>query len=509
MNYQNINATERWLIIIAVMSATIMQVLDTTIVNVALPYMQGSLNATSDQISWTLTSYLVSSAIFMPLTGYLTDRLGRKNYLLGCIVGFTAASILCGAAQSLSQMVIFRLLQGAFGAGLVPLSQAIMADIYPPHERGKAMAIWGAGVMLGPILGPSLGGYLTDIANWRWTFYVNVPIGVLTALLAWQVTPDTPKKRRGMDWVGLIYISTAIAATQYVLDRGNQENWFAGTSIQLASMVGGLSLIAFLLNNLQKHPYEVFDLSIFKDRNFTVASIVLAIFGLGLYGTMVIQPLMLENLLNYPVLTSGLSMVPRGLSSMLSMIIVGKIIHKVDPKKLIIIGILLAAIGTGVGTYYSLNVNLWWIVWPLLFQGFGLGMIFVPLAAVAFSTLPAKARAEAAGLYSLLRTMGSSIGIAVTITLWTRHSQVAWNEIGAHIQAINPAVSQYLAPLHLQANSPQGAAVLGQMLSQQAGMVSFVSVFSFITWSFLAMIPLVFLLKSQKGTSASAAAISD
>ncbi|MDF2690676.1 MAG: family efflux transporter permease subunit [Gammaproteobacteria bacterium] len=391
-------------------------------------------------------------------------------------------------------MVIFRLLQGAFGAGLVPLSQAIITDIYPPEERGKAMALWGAGVMIGPILGPTLGGYLTDIANWRWTFYVNVPIGILTALLAWQVVPDTAKKIRGINWTGLILISLTIASTQYVLDRGNQENWFDGLSIQLASIIGVLSFIGFL----QKHQNDVFDIGIFKDRNFTVASSLLAVFGLGLYGTMVIQPLMLENLLNYPVLTTGLSMVPRGLSSMISMMMVGKIIHRTDPRVLIVIGILLAAFGTYVGTYYSLNIDLWWIIWPLIFQGFGLGMVFVPLAAVAFSTLPPSSRAEAAGMYSLLRTMGSSIGIAVTITLWTRHSQIAWNEIGSHIQIYNSATRDYLSALHLQATSPQGAAVLGQMLGQQAGMMSFVSVFSFITWSFLAMLPFVFLLKYKK-----------
>jgi len=499
--YLSLNAAQRWLITIAVMSATLMQVLDTTIVNVALPHMQGSLNAAPDQISWTLTSYLVASGIFMPLTGYLTDRLGRKKYLTYSIAGFTLASVLCGAAHSLTQMVLFRLLQGIFGAGLVPLSQAILTDIYSPEERGKAMAIWAIGVMVGPILGPTLGGYLTDVVNWRWTFYVNVPIGLFALLLAWQVVPETATKKRGMDWFGLSLISIAIGATQYLLDRGNQEDWFNARSIQLSLILALGGLLGFLLHSLKQREHIVFDVRIFKDRNFTIASILLALFGLGLYGSMVIQPLFLEDLLNYPVLIAGLVMAPRGISSLFSNVLVGKLLGHIDPRWLIATGVGLSALGVSVGAHYTTNISTWWFIWPLLIQGFGLGMVFVPLSTMAFLTLSQSARTEAAGIFSLMRTLGSSIGIALTITVLTRHTQIAWNQLGGFIHPYNPALLNYLQPLHLKANDASAALILGNELAKQAQMIAFIDAYKFIEWSFLAMLPLLLLLRRPKSGS--------
>jgi DHA2 family multidrug resistance protein len=495
LSSKTFTATERWLITLAVMSATIMQLLDTTIVNVALPHMQASLNAAPDQITWILTSYLVSSAIFMPLTGYFSDRLGRKNYFLICIAGFVGASILCGASTSLSEIVIFRLLQGLFGAGLVPLSQAIMTDIFPEEERGKAMAIWGVGIMLGPILGPTLGGYLLEIANWRWLFYINVPVGIFSLLLAWRVVPDTVKKPRDMDWFGFFLIAVAIGATQYLLDRGNRVDWFDAMEIRIAAVLAVSGLLGFIIHQMRPDTKAVFDMRIFKDRNFTLCSLLLAAMGIGLYGTMVVQPLMMENLLNYPVLTTGLAMAPRGIGSMLGMLLVGRLIKNVDPRLLIIIGILFSAAGTAVGMYYNLQMSMGWFVWPLLIQGFGIGLIFVPLSVVAFSTLSAHLRTEATGLYSLLRTMGGSIGISIVITLFTRYSQQAWNNLGGFIQPFNPAVATYLKPLHLDPYSPLGSAVLGQVLSRQSQIVALDNVFALITWVFILMLPCVFLLR--------------
>src|SRR3954464_8149347 len=243
---------ERLMITLAVMSATLIQVLDTTIVNVALPHMAGGLGATTDQISWVLTSSLVSSAIVMPLTGYFADTIGRKRYLIVCIAGFVAASALCGVAQSLVQIVAFRLLQGVFGAALVPLSQAIMTDAYPPEERGKAMAIWGLGVMVGPVLGPTLGGWLTDVASWRWTFYINVPIGALSFFLATAYVPETEKRGRRMDWTGLVLLGSGVAGVQYTLDRGNQQDWFAAVDIRVAALLGALGTLGFLFWSLQR-----------------------------------------------------------------------------------------------------------------------------------------------------------------------------------------------------------------------------------------------------------------
>lgn len=495
--YKSIKPLDRLLITIVVMSATLMQVIDTTIVNVALPHMQGSLSASPDEITWTLTSYLVSAAIFMPLTGYFADRLGRKNYLIISIIGFTVASILCGASMTLTQMVTCRLLQGIFGAALVPLSQAILTDIFPPEERGKAMAIWGMGVMVGPILGPTLGGYLTDIASWRWTFYINVPVGIFTLLLI-NVIPTTEKKLRAMDWTGLAFMSMAIGGLQFVLDRGNTSDWFNSRSIQIITYLTVSSVLGFMLHYSQSQKNAVFDLRIFKDRNFAISSIVLCIFGLGLYGIMVIQPIMMENLLDYPVLTTGLIIAPRGISSMISMVIVSKLISRVDPRKIIILGTLLCCGGMWICTRYSLNINTFWLLTPMLLQGFGFGMVFVPLSTVAFSTLPIEMRTEAAGLFSLLRTIGGSIGISIAITLMTRHAQLFWNELGGWITPYNPALSTYLHPLHTNAKQPLGSMVLGNLLSQQANMISFINVVMFIIWCFLGMIPLVMLLKKGK-----------
>ncbi len=503
----DISPATRALITVAVMSATLIQVLDTTIVNVALPHMEGTLSATADQITWVLTSYLVASAIFMPLTGYFTDRLGRKKYLLISIGGFVIASALCGAAANITQIVLFRLLQGIFGAALVPLSQAIMADIYPEEDRGTAMAIWGMGVMVGPILGPTLGGYLTEVASWRWTFYINVPLGFLSFMLAWRVVPDTPTKARQMDWFGLILISIAIGAIQYFLDRGNQDDWFNSASIRLIGLIAVTSFLGFLLHSLRQKNKSVFDITIFNDRNFTLASLVLALFGLGLYGAMVILPLMLEGLFNYPVLTTGLVMAPRGISGLVSMLVVSKLIKKVDPRILILAGISISGSGMVIGAYYNLAVSPGWIIGPLLLQGFGLGMIFVPLSAIAFATLSPHLRSEAAGLFSLLRTMGSSMGISIIATVFSRHGQMAWNQWGGFINPYNPALINYLQHIHMNIHQPLAIFILQQQLYRQAQMVSFVNVYIFITWSFVLMLPLVLLLKKPKKKAASVAVV--
>lgn len=493
--HEKFSPLDRWLITIAVMTATLMQVLDTTIVNVALPTMQGSLSATPDEITWVLTSYLVASAIFMPLTGYFSDILGRKNYLLLSILGFVIASGLCGAATSISGMVFFRLLQGVFGAALVPLSQAILADVYPPEERGKAMAIWGIGVMVGPILGPTLGGYLTEIATWRWTFYINLPIGILALLIAWQVMPDSDKKSRNMDWLGLTLLSCGIGGTQYALDRGNHSDWFASTEIWIASMLAIGGIIGFCVNSYYQKSKSVFDIRIFKDRNFLVSSLILAMFGLSVFGGMVVLPLLLENLLNYPVITTGFAMAPRGICAMISMIIVSKLIKTVDPRIIVIIGIMFCTLGSIPGTYYNLQINTWWVVWPLIIQGFGIGLMFVPLSAVAYSTLPDTMRVEAAGLFSLLRTMGSSIGISIIITLFTRHTQSAWNQLGGFVNPYNPALTSYLQSMQLDMQNPLAMPLIANEVGKQAQMLAFVDVYAFIAWSILGMLPLVFFIR--------------
>jgi DHA2 family multidrug resistance protein len=499
------SGSARIFVTLAVMSSTLIQVLDTTIVNVALPHMQGELGATSDQISWILTSYLVSAAIFMPLTGYFADILGRKRYLLICIAGFVAASALCGISRNLTEIVLFRMLQGVFGAALVPLSQAIMSDAYPPEERGKAMAIWGLGVMVGPVLGPTLGGWLTDAASWRWTFYINVPVGGLSWFLASQFVPDTPKAPRKMDWIGLALLSIGIAGLQYAIDRGNQQDWFGAMDIRVSALLGTVGMIGFVIYSLRSKGHALFNIRIFADRNFGTACFVVAALGLGMFGGMIIQPILLEGLLDYPIVTTGLVMAPRGIATAISMLIVGRLVNRIDARLLVAVGMLLSAGGSYAMTNYSLDINKFWVIWPAMVQGLGLGLIFVPLSTIAYATLPRARMAEAAGLYSLVRTMGSAFGISVITTMMSRESQVIWNELGGHIQKFNPAVSAYLHALHLSPTDPKAIAVIAGQIAQQSEMIAMLDMFKLISWSFLLMLPLVlFLRRSRPGADAMA-----
>jgi DHA2 family multidrug resistance protein len=489
---------ERLMITLAVMSATLIQVLDTTIVNVALPHMAGQLGATIDQISWVLTSYLVSSAIVMPLTGYFADTLGRKKFLLISISGFVAASALCGIAQNLAEIVLFRLLQGVFGAALVPLSQAIMTDAYPPEERGKAMAIWGLGVMVGPVLGPTLGGWLTDVASWRWTFYINLPVGALSFFLATQYVKSAERRERRMDWTGLALLGSGVAGIQYMLDRGTTADWFSAMDIRVAAAIGVVGLVSFTAWSFMRGPRALFDLRIFKDRNFAMACLVMLSMGLGLFGGLVLQPILLEGLLQYPIVTTGLVMAPRGVATAIAMTVAGRLVGKVDVRYLIGTGMVLGAIGSWAMTHYSLEVSLFWIIWPAFVQGLGFGLIFVPLSAIAYLTLPRSRTAEAAGIYSLVRTVGAAAGISIVTTLVTRESQVNWNELGAHVTKFNPAVRAYLDSLHLSATDPHAMALIAAQIAQQAEMNALLDVFKLTAWSFVAMLPLVLLLKKSR-----------
>ncbi len=489
---------ERLMITLAVMSATLIQVLDTTIVNVALPHMAGQLGATTDQVSWVLTSYLVSSAIVMPLTGYFSDTLGRKKFLLISITGFVAASALCGIAQNIAEIVFFRLLQGVFGAALVPLSQAIMTDAYPPEDRGKAMAIWGLGVMVGPVLGPTLGGWLTDVASWRWTFYINVPVGALSFFLATQYVKSAERRQRRMDWTGLALLGAGIAGVQYMLDRGTSADWFAAADIRAAAAIGVAGIVGFCIYSFMRGPRALFDVRIFRDRNFAMSCLVMMSMGLGLFGGLVLQPILLEGLLQYPIVTTGLVMAQRGVATAVAMIVVGRLVGKVDVRWLIGTGMVLGAIGSWAMTHYSLEVSTLWIVWPIVVQGLGFGLIFVPLSAIAYLTLPRERTAEAAGIYSLVRTLGASVGISIVTTLLTRYSQVNWNELGAHITRFNPDVRAYLGSLHLSPTDPHALAIIAAQIGQQAEMNALLDVFQLTAWSFVAMLPLVLLLKRSR-----------
>lgn len=496
------------MITFAVMSATLIQVLDTTIVNVALPHMSGELGTTSDQISWVLTSYLVASAICMPLTGYMSDVFGRKRFLLICISGFVIASALCGLSQSLAQIVVFRMVQGVFGAALVPLSQAIMADAYPREERGKAMAIWGLGVMVGPVAGPTLGGWLTETASWRWTFYINVPIGALSLFLASQYVPDTMRRLRQFDWTGFALMALGIASLQYMLDRGNQRDWFESADIQTTAVLAALGLAAFIVYSLRYGERAIFNVRMFNDRNFGVACLIMLGVGLGMFGGLVLQPILLEGLLGYPIVLTGIVMAPRGIATALAMLIVGRLVSKVDARLLVGIGIAFSMLGSYMMTFYSFDVTTINIVLPAFLQGIGLGLIFVPLSTVAYATLDRSRMAEAAGMYSLVRTIGASIGISIVTTVMSHQAQIIWNELGAHVTVYQQEVFAYLRGLGLSPRDPRGLALIAREVGAQSQMIAMLDTFKLITLSYVFMAPLVLLLRRSERTPSAPAAAS-
>ncbi len=495
--------SQRVLTSIAVMSATIMQVLDTTIINVALPNMAGQLDATPDNISWVLTSYLIASAIFMPLTGFITDRLGQKRFLLISIAGFVISSALCGMATSLAQMVMFRFLQGVFGASLVPLSQSIMLQTYPGEQRGKAMAIWAMGVMVAPILGPTLGGWLTEVISWRWTFYINLPVGIASFILAVRYVPDTPTKERRMDWLGFASLAVGIGAVQLVLDRGNQDDWFSSQMLIFATVVAVIAFAFFIIYTLTGKHHPLFDLRIFRDRNFLVASLIMTTIGVGFFGGMVLQSLFLQNFLGYPTFEAGLYMAPRGLASFFVMIFVGKFSGRFPPRNFVLIGIACSVAGNYLMTRFTGDISASDLIWPMILQGMGMGLVFVPISTLAFTTLPKAVAAEAAGIYSLIRTFGSALGISILATYFSRTTEQTWNLMRGEITPYSNTLHAYLAPLHLGSEDPQGIALAAKAVIHQAQNIGYIDSFWFATINFVVMLPLILLVRTPaKGAPA-------
>ncbi len=489
----NAPQASRWLSSIAVMLTTIMVILDMTIVNVALPHMMGSLGATADQITWVLTSFIVAEAVVIPLTGFLAGRFGRKRVMLLSITGFIIASGLCGSATSLAEMVLFRILQGCCGAPLVPLSQSVMVDTFPKEERGKAMAFWGMGIMLAPIMGPTLGGYITQHLEWRWIFYINLPVGLLNLLLVSRVLHESEIRKRHADILGALLMMVGIGSLQIVLDRGNQEGWFSSDFITVLTLVGSVTLAAFVIREWRQQD-SIVNLRLFKDRNLAAASFIILAFGFGMFGTIAIQPIMLERLLDYPVETTGLVMAPRAVGSALSMLLVSRLIARVDSRILVGIGLLLSSVATHLMTWYNLAISPFWIIWPGAIQGLGIGMIFVPLSTLAYETLPKNATDAAAGLYNLARTIGSSIGISIASTLFARFNQFYWNQLGGQINPYNPALYAWLQAQGVGLDHPLAPQLLSQLLLRQSTMMAFVEVFSIISISFLLLAPLLLMV---------------
>lgn len=491
---------KRWPLVVTVMLTTVMVILDMTIVNVALPHMMGSLGATADQISWVLTSYIVAEAVFIPLTGFFSARLGRKRLMLTSVIGFVVSSALCGQADSLAQILIFRVLQGAFGASVIPLSQAIMADAFPGKERGKAMAFWGIGIMMGPILGPTLGGYITQHLDWRWVFYINVPVGLINLLMVARLLKPSGVQKVGADYLGALVMALGIGSLQVVLDRGNQENWFESHLIILLSVICLVSLLSFVLRSWQRED-SLLKLRLLKDRNLALASSMMGLFGLGLFGTIALQPIMLEGLLGYSAQTAGLVMAPRGLGTAFSMLLMSRLILLIDSRLLLLTGLIIAAIGTYIMAHYNLQISPAWVIWPGVIQGIGMGMIFIPLSTLAYETIPKASMDQASGIFNLLRTIGSSVGISITSTVVSRATQSNWNELGAHIQPFNPALRAWLHQHALTLHDPLSAQLLAQTLYRQANMLAFNDAFLLMALSFIAMTPFLLLLRKNRQAS--------
>ncbi len=490
-------ALQRVLSTVPIMLATIMQALDTTIANVALPHMQGSLSATQDQISWVLTSYIVAAAITMPATGFIAAKIGRRRLLLISIGGFIVTSMLCGLAMSLEQMVVYRLLQGVFGASLVPLSQAVLLDTYPKEKHGAAMAMWGVGVMVGPILGPTLGGYLTENFDWRWVFFINLPFGLLAFAGVFAFVSETAiRAKLRFDGMGFLLLGVSIGALQMMLDRGEQVDWFGSMEIVTYAVLAGLAFYMFVTHMFTyEHPF--LEPRLFKDRNFVLGTSFMFVIGIILLATMALLPPMLQHLVGFPVLTTGYVLAPRGVGTMVAMFVVGRLVNRVDPRILLTTGLALAAFSLWDMTQFNANVGVWDIVRTGIVQGAGLGLIFVPLSAITFSTLPPDLRTEAAGLFSLMRNIGSSVGISIVTALLTRGTQVNHAQMAEHVTPFMPALRAPDYPSMWSLDNVHGLAALNAELTNQAQMIAYLDDFKLLMWVTLAAAPLILLLRKN------------
>jgi DHA2 family multidrug resistance protein len=492
----------RTMITISIMLATIIQALDGTIANVALPHMQGALSASQDQITWVLTSFIVAAAIATPLNGWLVDRFGLKKVFLFSVAGFTLASALCGLSMNLTEIVVSRMLQGVFGAALVPLSQSVLLDINPKEKHGSAMAVWGMGVMIGPILGPTLGGWLTDSYSWRWVFFINLPIGAVAFYGIWRYIHGTaPARRVRFDMFGFLTLSIAIGALQMLLDRGEQNDWFASLETWVELVLTTLSFAYFIGHSLTRPAGQTFvDFRLLKNSNYVTGLLLIFIVGMVLFATRALMPTMLQGLMGYPAALAGLVTAPSGLGTMAAMLVVGKLTGKVDFRLLLGSGFAITAFSLWQMTQYTLVLSTGDIVWPGVIQGVGLGLVFVPLSAATFATLSPQMRAEGTALYSLIRNIGSSIGIALVQALLVRNTQIAHASLTTQITNANPAINDPSSVYNM--GSQLGAAMINNEITRQASMIAYVDDYWLMMLLTAAVIPLLILIRPPKASSA-------
>jgi MFS transporter, DHA2 family, multidrug resistance protein len=490
----------RIILTICVILATLMQSLDSTIANVALPYMQGSMAASQDEINWVLTSYIVASAIMTAPTGFLAARFGRTRVFVVSIAGFTVASVLCGMAQSLDQIVIFRLLQGFFGAALVPLSQAVMYDIYPVEQRGPAMAMWSMGVQVGPVIGPIIGGWLTENYSWRWVFYINVPFGILAAAgLLLFLKETSHSKLTKLDWIGFVALSLAIGAFQTLLDRGEELDWFSSREIVVEACLAGLGLYVFFVQfSLVRKPF--ISPRLFKDMNFVIGITFMFIVAVVLYATLALMAPYLQDLMNYPVVTAGVVLAPRGAGTMSAMALAGWLVGRVSSRLLIGIGFIVSAYPLYEMTLWTPDISEWTIISIGFIQGVGVGLVFVPLSTIVFATLPQRLRTEASGVYSLIRNLGSAIGISVTGALLQSNTQINHAIIAGVMTPFNRALQTGATSRFWNPALTNGAATLNEEITRQASIIAYVDDFKLMLILSIMALPLILLIRPSAPT---------
>lgn len=502
-----------WLIAAAAMTATFMEVLDTSIANVAVPHIAGSLSASTSQATWVLTSYLVSNAIVLPATGWLGARFGRKRFLIACIVIFTLSSLLCGAATSLGMLVLARVLQGAGGGALQPISQAVLLESFPAERRGAAMGIFALGIVVAPIIGPTLGGWLTDNYSWRWIFYINLPVGVLAILMARAFVEDPPYLKNGahsrIDCAGFALLGLWLATLQIILDKGQEVDWFSAPWLCWFAAVSIVSFFAFVARELRAQA-PIVDLRVLADRNFAIGIILITVLGFLLYANNAVLPLFLQTLLDYPAFQSGLAVSPRGVGAVVATLVVGRLMGGFGTRVLIACGFGFLAISAAMLSRVDLTIAMNSVAWPAVINGFGSPFVFVPLTVVATSTLRREQIGNATGLYNLMRNIGGSIGISLATTLIARRAQVHQMILAAHVTPFDNAAQSQLSMLQQiyarGAGSVDGArqalAALYTIVVQQATLLAYVDIFRFLAWVALLCIPSALLLRKIKARGA-------
>ena len=481
-------------ITVSIMAAALMQTLDTTIANVALQHIQGSVSASQDQIVWVLTFYIVAAAIMTPLTGWLSDRLGRKTVFLFSVAGFTAASALCGAAQSLPQIVAFRFIQGVAGAALIPLAQATLLDINPPERYGQAMATFASAVVLGPILGPTLGGWLTQNYSWRWCFFINVPVGAVAFLGTWFFMPGRGEhKTQKFDFFGFISLSIGLAALQLMLDRGQTNDWFGSTETWVEMVLAGLGLYLFVIHTLTgKQP--LFSREIFADSNFRT-TLIASVFIMGsMYASMALVPGLIQDFYGYPVFSAGIIMMARGIGGFVSMVAAGRLVARFDARLLMGVGIGLIGLSFFMMSRFAPVMGAGPLVWSGLVQGLAMGLFFVPLSTLGFATLPPHLRTQGATISNLIRNIGGAVGISILQVTLVQNMQVAHANLAEHIRPDNPAVRQMMP----DGPTPQALEIINGMIGRQSAMIAYIDDFWLMTIVMVCLLPILFLMRAPK-----------